>query len=347
MRESPPKPRGPRLRELGLRIGRLETGATDSIADVAGIRVGHVTVWRDEPEPPEGRGVARTGVTVVVPGSLSLAAGVAVLNGAGELTASHEIREWGLLETPVYLTATMAVGRIYDGAVSVALAADPRIGVEDVVIPVVGECDDSHLSEARVVQVEAADAGRAVDGTTGWPFPEGAVGAGTGMSCLGWKGGIGSASRVAEGHTVGVLVLANFGSAHQLRFAGVPVGELLPGGERSKPAGSCIAVVATDAALGAASLERVARRAGLGLARTGSVAHHGSGEIFLAFSTSRGDEVEGRGLDPIFAATVEATEEAVLNALWAAPDVEGREGRIERGLPHGEVLDLLRARGLL
>jgi D-aminopeptidase len=167
------------------------------------------------------------------------------------------------------------------------------------------------------------------------------------MSCLGWKGGIGSASRTVGGHTVGVLVLANFGSARQLRLAGVPIGELLPGGGRSKPAGSCIAVVATDAALSAASLERVARRAGLGLARAGSVAHHGSGEIFLAFSTSRGDELAGRALDPIFAATVEATEEAVLNALWAAPDVVGREGRVERGLPHDAVLDLLRARGLL
>jgi D-aminopeptidase len=268
------------------------------------------------------------------------------LNGAGELTGSHEIREWGLLETPVYLTATMAVGRIYDGAVDVAVRGDPRVGVDEVVIPVVGECDDSHLSEARVVQVEAADSGRAVAAATEL-FDEGAAGAGTGMSCLGWKGGIGSASRVSDGHLVGVLVLANFGSAHQLRVAGVTVGELLPGKGRSKPAGSCIAVVATDAALSAASLERVARRAGLGLARTGSVAHHGSGEIFLAFSTSPGDEVAGRELDPLFAATVEATEEAVLNALWAAPDVEGREGRVEQGLPHDEVLELLRARGVL
>jgi D-aminopeptidase len=306
-----------------------------------------VTVWRDEPEPPEGQGVARTGVTVVVPPSLPLRAGVAVLNGAGELTGSHEIREWGLLETPVYLTATMAVGRIYDGAVSVAVASDPRVGVDDVVIPVVGECDDSDLSEARVVQVEAADAGRAVEGATGWPFDEGAVGAGTGMSCLGWKGGIGSASRVAGEWVVGVLVLANFGGARQLRVAGVPVGELMPGEARAEPAGSCIAVVATDAPLSPASLERLARRAGLGLARTGSVAHHGSGEIFVAFSTSSGEEVEGRALDPLFAATVDATEEAVLNAIWAAPDVEGRDGRVVRGLPHDDVLELLRARGAL
>jgi D-aminopeptidase len=167
------------------------------------------------------------------------------------------------------------------------------------------------------------------------------------MSCLGWKGGIGSASRAVAGATVGVLVLANFGSGRQLTIAGVPVGRALAGADRPKPGGSCIAVVATDAPLGSASLERLARRAGLGLARTGSVAHHGSGEIFVAFSTARNGALEGRALDPLFAATVEATEEAVLNTLWAAPDVTGREGRVQRGLPHDEVLGLLRAHGAL
>jgi len=354
--EGPPAPRGPRLRELGLRIGELEPAATDSIADVPGVEVGHVTVWRDEPDPPAGRGVARTGVTAIVPAPLEtlvqkpLHAGTAVLNGAGELTGSLEIREWGLLETPVYLTSTMAVGRIYDGAVSVALAADASVGVEEVVIPVVGECDDSHLSDARTVQVEAEDAGRAVAAASSWPLEEGAVGAGTGMSCLGWKGGIGTASRALPGLgcTLGVLVLANFGSARQLLVAGVPVGRLLPGDESPPdPAGSCIAVVATDAAVGPAQLERIARRAGLGLARTGSVAHNGSGEIFVAFSTARREGVEGRAMDELFAATVEATEEAVLNALWAAPDMTGREGRLQRGLPHDEVLALLREHGAL
>jgi D-aminopeptidase len=344
--DGPPDPRGPRPRELGVRIGELEPGPSNSIADVDAVRVGHVTVWRDEPDPPAGRGVARTGVTAVVPRTLPLAAGVAVLNGAGELTGSHEIREWGQLETPIYLTATMAVGRVYDGAVEVAVRDDPRVGVDDVLIPVVGECDDSYLSEARVVQVSAGDVARAIDGATGWPFAEGAVGAGTGMSSLGWKGGIGSASRRAGEHTVGVLVLANFGSGHQLTIAGVPVGRHLPNQGRSRAAGSCIAVVTTDAPCGPASLERIARRAGLGLARTGSVAHHGSGEIFVAFSTTRG-ELQGRELDPLFAATVEATEEAVVNALWAAPDVTGREGRLERGLPHDETLELLRAHGAL
>jgi D-aminopeptidase len=320
-------------------VGALEPGPSNSIADVDGVRVGHVTAWGDDP-------VARTGVTAVVPRSSPLPAGVAVLNGAGELTGSHEIREWGLLETPVYLTSTHAVGRVYDGAVELAVRDDQRVGVDDVVIPVVGECDDSWLSDARTVHVSTDDVARAVDEASGWPFAEGAVGAGTGMSCLGWKGGIGSASRVAGDHVVGVLVLANFGSAHQLTIAGVPVGRHLPSQGRSNDAGSCIAVVATDAPLGPQSLERIARRAGLGLARTGSVGHHGSGEIFVAFSTRRG-ELEAQALDPLFEATVEATEEAVLNALWAAPDVTGREGRVERGLPHDEVLELLREHGAL
>lgn len=348
MSDSPPDPRGPRPRELGVQIGELEPGPSNSIADVEGVRVGHVTVWRDEPGPPAGRGVARSGVTAIVPPKLPLPAGVAVLNGLGELTDSHEIREWGRIFTPVYLTATMAVGRVYDGAVEVAVRDDPRVGVDDVLVPVVGECDDSYLSEARVVQVEAADVARAVDGATGWPFAEGAVGAGTGMSCLGWKGGIGSASRRAGDHVVGALLLCNFGVARQLTIAGVPVGRALAGNDRPKPGGSCIAVVATDAPVSSASLERIARRAGLGLARTGSTAHHGSGEIFIAFSTSRGgDPVDGEDLDPLFAATVEATEEAVLNTLWAAPDVTGREGRVQRGLPHDETLELLRAHGAL
>jgi D-aminopeptidase len=233
-----------RPRVDGIVIGGLEPGPGNSIAD-AGVTVGHVTV-------------ERTGVTAVVPRSLPLPAGTAVLNGAGELTGSLEIREWGLLETPVYLTATHAVGRVYDGAVSVAMAADPRVGVEEVVIPVVGECDDSWLSDARVAHVQPADVGRAVSDATA-DFEQGAVGAGSGMSCFGWKGGIGSSSRRAAEHTVGVLLLTNFGSSEQLRVDGVPVGELLDERPDDAPApgGSCLAVVATDATLIPAQLERM------------------------------------------------------------------------------------------
>jgi D-aminopeptidase len=321
-----------RPREDGIVIGTLEPGPRNSVAD-AGVTVGHVTV-------------ERTGVTAVVPASLPVPAGTAVLNGAGELTGSLEIREWGILETPVYLTSTHAVGRVYDGAVSVAMARDPRVGVDDVVIPVVGECDDSWLSDARIAHVQPDDVARAVSNATA-DFEQGAVGAGAGMSCFDWKGGIGSSSRRTDEHTVGVLLLTNFGTSEQLRVDGVPVGRLLAErpDEKPDPGGSCIAVVATDAPLAPPQLERLARRAGLGLARAGSVAHHGSGEIFVAFATTTDRSFEDRELDPLFQAAVDATEEAVLCSLWEAVDTVGREGRLVRALPREKVLELYRGRG--
>jgi len=254
----------------------------------------------------------------------------------------------------------MSVGRVYDGAVAAAIDAEPRVGVEDVAIPVVAECDDSWLNDARVVQVEAADAGRALaDAAASADVAQGAVGAGTGMVCFEWKGGIGTASRVADGGAVvGVLLLANFGVRPDLRVDGVPVGRLLGGGLPGwdSPGGSCIVVVATDAPLNSLQLTRLAQRAGLGLGRTGSVAHHGSGEIFLAFSlpasrAARGEPgppgVPDSHLDPLFSATVDATEEAVLGALWNAERVEGRDGRVVEALPHAEVLELLERHGRL
>jgi len=321
-----------RPREDGIVIGTLEPGPRNSIADV-GVTVGHITV-------------ERTGVTAVVPSSLPLPAGTAVLNGAGELTGSLEIREWGILDTPVYLTSTHAVGRVYDGAVSVAMAADPRVGVDDVVIPVVGECDDSWLSDARIKHVQPEDVARAVADASA-DFEQGGVGAGAGMSCFDWKGGIGSSSRQVGEHTVGVLLLTNFGASEQLRVDGVPVGQLLDErpDEAPEPGGSCIAVVATDAPLAPPQLERLARRAGLGLARAGSVAHHGSGEIFVAFATSTDRSFPDKELDPLFRATVDATEEAVLCSLWAAVDTVGRDGRLVRALPRERVLELYRGRG--
>jgi D-aminopeptidase len=360
-----PAQRGPRLRELGLRIGRFDAGAANAITDVTGVTVGHVTVWRDEPEPPGGRGVARTGVTAVLPGPIEtifgapVPAGTAVLNGSGELTSSLVIREWGRIETPIYLTSTHAVGRVYDGAIDVAVASDSRVGTADFVIPVVGECDDSWLSEGRVVQVEAADVGRAVAAASEGRVAEGAVGGGTGMMTKGYKAGIGTASRIAPsiGATVGVLVLSNFYPPPGLVMDGVPVGELLrePPEARGSKAGSCIAVVAVDAPLSSHQLERVARRAGLGLARCGSVGHHGSGEIFVAFGPPgrrpRGEASEASvyayDLNDVFEAVVDATEEAVLNALWAAPQVVGRDGRVGTALPHDDVLELLEAHGRL
>jgi D-aminopeptidase len=353
----------------------MPAGPTASIADVPGAGVGHVTIWRDEPAPPAGRGVARTGVTVIDPGGNMFAspvpAGGAVLNGAGECTGFLAASEWGLAETPVFLTSTMQVGRVYDAACELLMSEDPRIG-DDVIIPIVAECDDSFLSDARRMQVTTADVAAALEAarTAGAAAVsaapgEGAVGAGTGMSCLGFKGGIGTSSRVApSGHVVGVLVLSNFGDRQRLTVDGVPVGRLLPPAEEATgrrlaprpPAGSCITVIVTDAPLDSAACARMARRAGLGLARTGSTAHHGSGEIFLALATGlrspRGEAVapdrpriSGSALDPFFDAAVEATEEAVLNSMLAAPTVTGRDGNTSQGLPAAQVRELLAAAG--
>jgi D-aminopeptidase len=335
------------------------------VLDVAGVGVGHATVHRDEPAPPEGRGTARTGVSCLVLAEDAyrrpVPAGGAVLNGAGEVTGFLALREWGALESPVYLTSTMQTGRVYDAACALEIEADGQVA-DEVVIPVVAECDDSFLNDCRRMQVTADDVRSARDAAyasrgSGSPPDEGAVGAGTGMSCFEFKGGIGTASRVTgTGHTVGVLLLTNFGTRDQAVVAGVPVGRELgaaPGAGPRTPAGSCIGVVVTDAPVDSHGCERLARRVGLGLARTGSVAHHGSGEIFLGFGTGlrldRGIAPEagspalvaGAGLDPLFAAVVEATEEAVLNSMFTAPTVVGRDGNTSPSLHSPEVLALL------
>jgi D-aminopeptidase len=355
----------PRARDLGVVIGTLPTGPTNSVLDVAGVGLGHATVHRDEPAPPEGRGVARTGVTTLVLAEDAyhrpLPAGGAVLNGAGECTGFLTAAECGALETPVHLTSTMQLGRVYDAACEIALEQHPEIA-DDVVIPVVAECDDSFLNDCRRMQVgtddvRAAYAAALASRGAAEPPAEGAVGAGTGMSCFDFKGGIGTASRVTpEGHTVAVLLLSNFGSREECVVAGVPVGRLLgsTGSGPHVPAGSCIGVVVTDAAVDGAACARLARRIGLGLARTGSVAHHGSGEIFLGVGTGSrldrdggrsGDElVAGRALDPLFAATVEAAEESVLNSMFGAPTTTGRDGHTSESLDSPEILALLERR---
>ncbi|HYJ69365.1 MAG TPA: P1 family peptidase [Nocardioidaceae bacterium] len=356
----------PRATDLRINIGTLPAGRTNSVLDVAGVGLGHTTVWRDEPDPPDGRGIARTGVTVLVVAEdafdVAVPAGGAVLNGAGECTGFITASEWGCLQTPIFLTSTLQLGRVYDAACEGLLEREPQVA-EDFVIPVVGECDDSYLNDARRMQVVREDVDRAWDaalesrGSTE-PPAEGSVGAGTGMSCLGFKGGIGTASRVTpEGHTVAVLLQTNFGERERLTVDGVPVGRLLSADQPvgRAPAGSCIGIVVTDAAVDGAGCGRLARRIGLGLSRTGSVAHNGSGEIFLAAATgarmSRGGEwitpptVAGRALDSMFEAVVDAAEEAVLNSMLASPTVVGRSGNREEGLPADAVARLLREHG--
>lgn len=353
-----------RVSDLPLVVGRFPSGPTASVLDVPGVGLGHATVWRDEPDPPAGRGVARTGVTVLLPSAdpfrNPLPAGGAVLNGAGECTGFIAVEEWGLVESPVFLTSTLQVGRVYDAAVELMMEEDEGIAT-DFVIPVVAECDDSNLNDARRMQVTRDDvaaayaAARASVGSGEAP-EQGAVGAGTGMSCLGFKGGIGTASRVLpSGYTVGVLLLTNFGARERLTIGGVQMGHELPGPVADPvpdDAGSCIGVVVTDAPVDASGCRRLARRIGLGLARTGSVATHGSGEIFLAMSTAlaapRGTRTDrsplhGNAHDELFEAVVDASEEAVLASMLAAPTVIGRSGHVVPGLDVDAVRDLLRA----
>lgn len=357
----------PRARDLGIDLWALPPGPTNSVLDVRGVGVGHTTLHRDEPDPPAGRGCARTGVTVVLLAedafSRPVPAGGAVLNGAGECTGFITAAEWGSAETPVYLTSTLQLGRVYDSACRIELAHNPACAT-DFVIPVVAECDDSWLNDARVMQCEHEDvvaAWEAARGAVGSTRPptEGAVGSGTGMSCFEFKGGIGTASRQVAGHTVGVLLMTNFGSRHDCLIGGVPVGRLLwpDRPERHHPAGSCIGIVVTDAPIDGASAARLAKRVGLGLARTGSVAHHGSGEIFMAFGTGlRLDRdgrpeptpvLTGRALDPLFAAVVEASEEAVLNSMFTASTTTGRDGNTRESIRTPQVLGLLRDRGVV
>ena len=395
---SPPPTARRRPGELGIRIGVLPPGPTDSIVDVANVRVGHQTIWRDEPAPPDGRGVARTGVTAIVPFRVAelfrsrVPAGAAVLNGAGAAIGITAIGEWGTLETPIFLTSSMAIGRVYDAAVATLLELDELAGDDDALMPVVAECDDGWLNTSRHVQVEAADVRAALAAAAGaeaGPTAGGVVGAGTGMVCYELKGGIGTASRVVEPvdrraswatagrrragtdaaaerpYTVGVLALTNFGRTERLTIDGVRVGEALivdgwpDAGLGGRERGSCIVVVATDAPMLGPALERLARRAGLGLARTGSTAGHGSGEIFLAFSTGtripRGgatalrtvELIDDEYLDPFFAAVVEATEAAVIDSLFRADGVVGRDGHAAPGLPVERTLALMRAAGRL
>lgn len=363
----------PRLRDLGVQPGQLPPGTHNAITDVPGVRVGHVTLWRGEGALRPGEGPVRTGVTAILPGddpwARRLAAGVEVFNGFGKAVGLTQVAELGRLETPVLLTNTLSVFAAAEGLVRWVLARHPEVGVRaPTVNPVVLECNDGWLNDIRGLHVRPEHALEALAAARPGPVDEGAVGAGTGMVCFGLKGGIGTASRrwawrgdEDEGeYTLGVLVLANFGRLEELTVDGVPVGRWLaarragaaaatPPPADPPPTGSVVVVIATDAPLTSRQLRRVARRAVVGLARTGAMLHHGSGDFALAFSVAgryprfRGDE--GAYLEPAFRACAEATEEAVLNALCRAETVEGRDGHRAEALPLEELLACLRAHG--
>jgi len=352
----------PRARDLGVPYDG-KPGALNAITDVAGLEVGHSTIIRGEGALEVGKGPVRTGVTAVLPRGRGgvmdpVFAGWFSLNGNGEMTGTAWVEESGFLEGPVLITNTHSVGVARDAAIEWQIRTgrrDPAKGW--FALPVVAETYDGYLSDINGFHVRKEHVFEAIDGARGGAVAEGSVGGGTGMICHEFKGGIGSASRVAGGHTVGVLVQCNYGRRGQLRVAGVPVGrEITEGAFRSVEQGSIIIVVATDAPLMAHQLKRLARRAAMGLARNGSIAGNSSGDLFIALSTANAGAGKPDGeaslrmlpnerMDPLFQATVEATEEAIINAMVAADTMTGVGGRKVVGLPHGRLREVMKKYG--
>ena len=363
----------PTSRELGITTGRFPSGKFNAITDIKGVKVGHVTYIEDDvdvPGIPEKTRV-RTGVTAIIPGSGNMfnkrmVAGGFVLNGVGEMAGLTQVMEWGWLESPILLTNTMSVGRIHSGVIAWMHEHYPEMrDIHEVLLPVVGETDDSYLNDVRVRKVTAVDAKKAIQAAKSGFVPQGSVGAGTGMTTFDFAGGIGTSSRVLPeengSYKVGVLVLSNFGNMRNLTIEGAVVGRELDkifSKERRKHSyGSIIVVVATDAPLLSSQLNRVSKRAALGLGRVGSHAGYTSGEIIIAFSTGNRTLREEYGkkkhqtmkfitdshLNPIYEAVIEATEEAVLNAVFCSGGMKGRGENQSPALPVDRVVDLLKS----
>jgi len=359
----------PRLRELGLVVGELPPGPHNAITDVAGVRVGHTTLIAGEGPLRPGHGPVRTGVTVVLPHGENLfrhkvRAAVHTINGFGKVFGFEQVRELGLIEAPIALTNTLNVGLVVDALVQYTIRQNPDLGIRTSTANlVVGETHDGYLNDIQGRHVRAGHVWAAIEAAAWGPVAEGAVGAGTGTSCFGWKGGIGTASRIvppeAGGYTVGALVQSNFGRPSDLTVCGVPVGRHLCPPEEPPPptgdGGSIMIVLATDAPLSSRQLGRLCVRAAAGLARTGSVYGHGSGDFVIAFSTAHRIEHEPVSLTTVqtvladearvmawlFPAVVESVEEAVLNSLFRAETMIGRDGHIRHALPVAEVVALV------
>jgi D-aminopeptidase len=364
----------PRIRELDIFTGGMPAGALNGITDVAGVRVGHSTLVRGEGALTPGSGPVRTGVTVILPhgGNLyqeKVRAAVHTINGFGKVAGFEQVRELGLIEAPIALTNTLNVGLVLDALVQHAIRQNPQIGISPEsgsVNIVVGETNDSILNDIQGRHVRLEHVWQAIEGASPGPVVEGAVGAGTGTICFGWKGGMGSASRTLPGalggFTLGALVQSNFGSPGDLIIAGYPVGRHLspPNKAAPEPAqapGSIMMVLATDAPLASRQLERLCVRAAAGLARVGGVLGHGSGDFVIAFSTAyrlphRAPAPtvmqpalanEAGVMSALFRAVIESVEEAVLNSLAAAQTMTGRDGHIAYALPLDRVGEFLRA----
>ena len=354
----------PRARDLNIPFDGTP-GPLNAITDVAGVAVGHETIFRDM---PENRAV-RTGVTAVLPRgresmNTMVYAGWSTLNGNGEMTGTTWIEESGFLEGPVMITNTHSIGAVHEGVIRWRVAqTGPDHSGYFWSLPVVAETWDGHLNDINGFHVRPEHAATALDRASNGPVAEGSVGGGTGMICFEFKCGIGTASRVIEAagerYMLGVLVQANYGLRRNLRIAGIAVGREMPGDLiYSRAEGdidmqsSIIVVVATDAPLLPQQLKRLARRVPLAIGRTGSIASNGSGDIFVAFSTANDAATRGASdaainsipndsMNPLFEATVQATEEAIVNALIAGRDMVGDQGRYAKGIDHDELRRLL------
>ena len=365
--ESADAPGAERARDLGARFDGTP-GPLNAITDVKGVEVGATTNIQGEGKLVVGKGPVRTGVTVIFPrGRQDVApvyAGWFSQNGNGEMTGTTWIEEAGMLEGPVGITNTHSVGLVRDAIIAWSVKQG-RLTEQPWMLPVVAETWDGALNDINGFHVSQQDVFAALDAARTGPVAEGSVGGGTGMICYQFKGGNGTASRVLAadkgGYTVGVFVQCNCGSRSQLRISGVKVGEAIPvsvpelaslGRQADEDVGSIIIVVATDAPLLPNQLKRLARRATMGLARTGSTSGNGSGDIFIAFSTANHNAAAEPGpnsvqsvsndrISPLFSATVEATEEAIVNAMVGAKTMTGINGRTVQGLPHDKLRELM------
>jgi L-aminopeptidase/D-esterase-like protein len=353
----------PRARDLGVPFDG-KPGTYNAITDVAGVEVGHTTLISGSGKLKVGEGPVRTGVTAVLPrGKNSMDpvfGGWFTLNGNGEMTGTTWLEDSGFLDGPVMITNTHSVGVIRDAVIAWRVKKAPAAGGDGYwwSLPVVAETWDGELNDVNGFHVKPEHAWHALDTAHSGPVEEGSVGGGTGMICNEFKGGIGTSSRVLDaesgGYTVGVLVQCNYGWRSQLRIAGVPVGKEIPDHTtRDRDIGSIIVVVATDAPLIPTQLKRMARRVALGLGRDGSFSGDGSGDIFIAFSTANPEAASPKGvhdlkmlpndrMDPLFLATVQATEEAVINAMVAAETMKGINDFEVIGLPHDRLREVLK-----
>ena len=349
-----------RLRDFGIQIGSFKAGPFNAITDVAGVRVGHVTLDHGDGRLVFGEGPVRTGVTAIIPadGDLwhqKLSAGSFILNGTGEAAGLMWVQESGILENPILFTNTLSVSAAHIGLLEWMLERYPALGItDDTPTPMVLECDDSTLNDSRGMHVKPAHVKEALAIAASGPVAEGAVGAGTGMMTYDFKGGIGTSSRCVRDYKIGVIVNSNHGRRHNLRIKGHMVGEIISDLMPTRgQEGSITVVIATDAPCDARQLSRMAKRAMLGLARTGGIAYHGSGDIAVAFSTANriphypeqaeytARAISDFWMNDLFEAAADATEEAVLNAMLAAKTVIGRDGNTAHALPHDRLAAIL------